>query len=73
MTDARHPAALSAHETFDAVHDGAVVIDPAKTALALFVMPDGEVQIKSPHGVRWVAATLRQLVSELDKRAEVKS
>lgn len=63
-----HPAALTPHEAFDAMHDGALIIDPDKTALALFVMPDGTVRVKSPHGVPWVVATLRVLIEQLEKR-----
>lgn len=59
------PAAIGMHETFDKVHDGAVVIDPERTALALFVLPDGRVHVKSPYSSEQVAEMLEQLAGQL--------
>lgn len=59
---------LSLHETFDRVHDGGVVIDPDKCALALFVTKDGQVRVKSPYSAEEVAGMLEQLAVKLRAR-----
>lgn len=61
---------VGVHEAFDRVHDGAKIIDSAKTALALFVTMDGEVQLKSPYPKRQVAAILRQIADKTEARAD---
>lgn len=65
MTHNLGDAAIGMHETFDKVHDGAVVIDPDKTALALFVTAEGRVHVKSPYSRAQVADMLEQLAGKM--------
>lgn len=61
-------AAIGLHEAFDQVHDGAVIIDPGKTALSLFVTTDGQVRIQSPYSTEHVVDMLAQLLDKMRAR-----
>lgn len=69
LAPAVEAATVGLHEAFDRVHDGARLIDPERCALALFVLPDGHVHLRSPYTTEQVAAMLAELALRARNRA----
>lgn len=64
------PHILGQSEVFDRMHGGAVVIDPEKCALALFVDRQGQVSVKSgDYSHAQVAGMLRDIADHVEKGA----
>lgn len=74
MSNRRTPngiPALGKGETFDRMHDGAVVIDPDQCALALFITMDGEMHAKTRLTPQGVVDAVEQILTMAKARVEL--
>lgn len=60
--------AISPNDALARVAEGAVIVDPSKAALALFVTADGQVNIRSVYDNAQVATILRQIADKAEQR-----